>query len=107
MRNIEEQIKEVNRRRRIYTDIKKLRQKIIGEMAAGLICVVLVIAVAGNIPALELISEQTPVKQYGSMILAVPTVGYVLVAILFFILGVVVTLLCQHYKRYKEREQDI
>ena len=107
MHDIEEQISEVNRRRKIYTDIKRLRKKIIGEITAGLICVVLVITVASNIPALELISEQTPVKQYGSMILAVPTVGYVLIAILFFILGVVVTLLCQHYKRYKEREQDI
>ncbi len=107
MRDIKDQIKEVNRRREIYTDIKKLRLNIIGEMAAGLICVALVITVAGNIQSLERISEQMPIKQYGSMILTVPTVGYVLTAILFFILGVVITLLCQHYKRYKEREQDI
>ncbi len=107
MRDIEEQIKEVNRRREIYTDIKKLRRKIIGEIAAGLICVMLVVTVACNIPALDQVSEQTPVKQYGSMILAVPTVGYVLISILFFVLGIVVTLLCQHYRKHKEKEQDI
>lgn len=107
MRDIKDQIKEVNRRREIYTDLRKLRGKIIGEVAAGLICVMLVVTVACNIPALERVSEQTPVKQYGSMILAVPTVGYVLISILFFVLGIVVTLLCQHYKKYKEKEQDI
>jgi len=53
MRNIKEQISEVNRRREIYADIKRLRKKIIGEI------------------------------------------------------GIVVTLLCQHYKKYKEKEQDI
>ena len=107
MRDIKDQIKEVNRRREIYTDIKKLRRKIIGEIVASLICVMFVVTVACNIPALEAVSEQTPVKQYGSMILAVPTVGYVLIAVLFFILGIAVTLLCQHYRKYKEKEQDI
>ena len=107
MRDIKDQIREVNRRREIYADMKRLRRKIIGEIAAGLICAMLVITVVCNIPALERVSEQTPIKQYGSMILAVPTVGYVLIAILFFALGIVVTLLCQHYKKYKEKEQDI
>ena len=107
MRDIKDQISEVSRRREIYTDIKKLRRKIIGEITTGLICVALVVSVACNIPALGKVSEQTPVMQYGSMILAVPTVGYVLISILFFVLGIVVTLLCQHYKKYKEKEQDI
>ncbi len=75
MRDIKDQIKEVNRRREIYTDLRKLRRKIIGEVAACLICVMLVVTVACNIPALERVSEQTPVRQYGSMILVVPTVG--------------------------------
>ncbi len=107
MLRIEEQMKEVNRRREIYTHIKKLQKKIIGEIFAGLICVMLAVTVACSIPALGSAAEQTPVRQYGSMILAVPTVGYVLVSILFFILGIVVTLLCQHYKMYKEKERDI
>lgn len=107
MRDIKDQIKEINRRREIYTDIKKLRRKIIGEIVASLICVMFVVTVACNIPALDKVSEQTPVKQYGSMILAVPTVGYVLISVLFFVLGIVVTLFCQHYKKYKEKEKDI
>lgn len=107
MRDIKDQIKEVNRRREIYTDIKKLRRKIIEEIVSGLTCVILVMIVACNMSALEAVSKQTPVKQYGSMILAVPTVGYVLIAVLFFILGIIMTLLCQHYKKYKEKEQDI
>ena len=107
MRNIKEQISEVNRRREIYADIKRLRKKIIGEIAGSLICIMFVVIVACNIPALDRMAGQTPVKQYGSMILAVPTVGYVLIAILFFALGRVVTLLCQHYKKCKEKEQDL
>lgn len=107
MRDIKEQISEVNRRREIYAEIKGLRVRIIKEGMISLSCVLLAIIVAINIPVLDKAAQQTPIRQYGSMILAVPTVGYVLIAILFFILGIAVTLLCQHYKRYKEKEEDI
>ncbi len=107
MRDINEQIMEVNRRREIYTDIKNLRKKIIKGIAACLSTLSLVFVVAYYMPVLENTSRQTPVGQYGSMILAVPSVGYVLIAILFFILGVAVTLLCRHYKEYREKEQNL
>ncbi len=107
MRNIEEQIMEVKRRREIYTDIKNLRKKILKGITTGISTLVLVFIVAFYIPVLEQTSRQTPIRQYGSMILSVPSVGYVLIAILFFILGVVVALLCRYYKEYREKEQTL
>ena len=41
------------------------------------------------------------------MVLKMPSVGYVLIALLAFILGVAVILLCQHWKQKKEKEREI
>ena len=65
----------------------------------------MMIAVICFLPELRQASEQAPVRQYGSLILALPAAGYVLIALLSFALGVAVTLLCQHWKRQKELER--
>lgn len=107
MRSIEEQMKEIRRRRGIYHALKDLRQKMIAEAAAAAGCAVMLIAVICFLPELRQASEQAPIRQYGSLILALPVAGYVMVALLSFILGVAVTLLCRHWKQRKEKEREI
>ena len=105
MRSIEEQMKEIKRRKEIYQAMKSLRRKMIAEAVSAGICVVMMIAVICFLPELRLASEQAPVRQYGSLILALPAAGYVLIALLSFALGVAVTLLRQHWKRRKDLER--
>lgn len=107
MRGIEEQKFEINRRREIYSDMKTLRKKIIAEVSSCVAVASLIVFVVVFIPTIEKMSEQTPVKQYGSMILSLPYMGYVIIAALSFILGIVVTLLCGHIRKRREKEQEI
>ena len=41
------------------------------------------------------------------MILEMPAVGYVLVALLAFVLGIVVSFLCRHWKQGKTKEDEL
>lgn len=107
MRSIEEQMKEIRRRKAIYQSIKDLRRKIIIEASVSGVCTAMMIMVVCFLPRINEVAVQAPIRQYGSMILSVPSVGYVLIALLSFILGVAVTLLCQHWKQRKEKEREI
>ena len=107
MRSINEQMKEILRRKEIYQETKAIRQKIILEAAVCGGCAALLIAFIAFFPKLSDITDQAPIRQYGSMVLKMPSVGYVLLALLAFILGVALTLLCQHWKQKKEKEREI
>lgn len=104
MRGIEEQMVEIRRRREIYGAMKSLRRKLIAEAVSAGACVAMMIAVFCFLPELRQASEQAPVRQYGSLVLALPAAGYVLIALVSFALGVAVTLLCRHWKQRKELE---
>ena len=44
--------------------------------------------------------------RYGSLLLAAPYIGYVIVGILAFALGICVTLLCIRLKELREKERE-
>lgn len=106
MQDIKNQMNEIHRRKEIYNDIKSLKRKMLVEGVAGVLLSVMMIVVVGYLPKLSQVSEQTPVRQYGSLILKLPYVGYVLVALIAFILGIILTLLSQHWKKKKEKERE-
>ena len=107
MRSIEEQMKEIERRKGVYQALKSLRSKLIAEAVTAGACVVMMIAVFCSLPELRQVSEQAHVRQYGSLILALPPAGYALAALLSFVLGAAVTLLSLHWKKWKEKEREI
>ena len=107
MRSSEEQMREILRRKDIYTKAKIIRKKMIAEISTALVCLVLMITVACFLPKLDLIREQAPILQYGSMIEALPLIGYIIIAILAFAMGIAVTLACVHWQEHKKKEQEI
>jgi len=46
------------------------------------------------------------VQNYGSLLLEEPYMGYVMVCVLAFALGVCMALLCVHWKALKQKEQE-
>ena len=58
MRSIEEQMKEIKRRKGIYQAMKDLRKKIIAEVISAFGCVIMMIAVICFLPELRQVSEQ-------------------------------------------------
>ncbi len=106
MQDIKEQMNEIQRRKDIYRDIKSLKRKMLIEGVIGACFSLMMIVVVGYLPRLSQVSEQTPIRQYGSMILELPFIGYVLVAFIAFVLGVIITLIAQQWKMKKEKERE-
>lgn len=107
MRSSEEQMKEILRRKDIYTKVKVIKKKMIAEITASIACMLLLITVACFLPRLDLLQEKAPITQYGSMIQTLPIIGYILIAVLAFAMGIAVTLACIHWKEHKKKEQEI
>ena len=107
MRSTEDQMKEIKRRKEIYQSMRSLRRKMVTEAIVAGGCIAMMIVVICFLPELHLASEQAPIRQYGSLILALPAAGYVMIALFAFVLGVALTLLCQHWKQRKEKEREV
>ena len=99
MRSVEEQMAEIHRRRRVYSGKRQLRR--LSLMAA---CIgILLIAVLIYAPVVKGAARAGDTGYFGATILGPEAGGYVIVAILSFILGMIITLITQKKKETKER----
>ena len=78
----------------------KIRMRAWTDAAASFACILLIAAAAFQIPR---ISEWAvlPYSRYGSLILKESHIGYVVIGILAFVLGVFITLLGLHIREYR------
>lgn len=106
MRSTDEQLQEIMRRVEIVKEKRSIRNRIHASAIASCACVALLIAVCFCLPRLTFMTESTGMQQYGSLLLAAPYTGYVVVGVIAFALGVCVTLLCIHWKALKQKEQN-
>lgn len=106
MRSIDEQMNEIKKRKDAYRDEKALRRRIAADASACGVSFALLAVVACFLPRLREVSALAPIGRYGSLILALPAAGYVLIALLSFILGSALTLLLLHCKKLKEKERE-
>ena len=98
MRSIEEQMNEIRRRKTVYSEHKKIHKLTAYATCTSLILIGIMLfapTVTGSI-------GEGAVSIYGATILGPEAGGYVLVAILSFTLGIVITLLIQHKRNLKE-----
>ena len=106
MRNTDEQLQEIMRRAEIVREKRSMRRRLYASTLASCVCAVLLIAVCFCLPQLTVLPESSAMQHYGSLLLAAPYTGYVVVGVLAFALGVCVTLLCIHRKALKQKEQE-
>ncbi len=107
MQSIEEQKAEIKRRKQLYAEHKALRRRALFEVVACAACVLLIVAASVLIPNLDKASGEVEVKQYGSLILSVPAMGYVVFGILAFGLGILATLLCRDLLLIRRRKAAV
>ncbi len=81
--------------------IRRSCQRLTGICSALLAVLVLSITV---MPGKNAVTSAGSV--YGSFLLSREAGGYVLVALIAFVLGVTVTLLCLHYRKKQDRSRD-
>ena len=106
MRSTDQQLQEIMRRAQVVNDKRRIRKYYRVSVLASCICAVLLIASCINLPKLTVMMEDPGMKQYGSLLLSAPYMGYVIVGVLAFALGVCVTLLCVHWKKLKQKETE-
>ena len=97
MKSIEEQMKEISKRKKRYEYARKNR--FFAITGAGLL--MSLIAVISIAPGIEVIYKQSKTTVLGSTILDAKTGSYVLAALIAFTLGVLVTLFCRQYRQNK------
>ena len=103
MRSVEEQMKEISRRKKRFEDARKSRM----YAAAGAVLLMALVVVITFAPGTVAVFEQNRMTVLGSTILGAKTGGYVLVALTAFTLGVFATLFCRQYRKNKnDREKD-
>lgn len=102
VRSIEEQKAEIGRLRSYYIERRHMRNLSVMAALMSVALIVLVIiapTVTGNV-------EVSGTHFFGSTILVPEAGGYVLVGVIAFALGVVITAILQKYRRLKELEQN-
>lgn len=101
MRNIDQQLLEIRQR---SENIKREHRHrwIFGETGAACACLALIIAAAALIPKSGTALSGVTENHYGSLVLTGPFIGYAVIGVLAFALGICFTLLCYHM-RYRGR----
>ncbi len=104
MRSMDEQVNEILSRREVVREKRVNRRILAANAIASCVCVILIIASSFCLPKLAVTQSENGASQYGSLLLAAPYVGYVIIGVLAFALGICVTLFCCSWKKFREQE---
>ena len=105
MRGTDEQLQEIMRRAEGLKERRRRNKAILTDAVSSGVLFALLIAAIAYVPKLPALQTAGTETRYGSLLLAAPSVGYVIVGLLAFALGVCVTLLCCHLKKREEPER--
>lgn len=105
MRSTTDQLQEIMKRADVVKEKRVVRKKIQASVLATCLCAALLIAVSIYLPNMPLDASDKMREQYGSLLLGAPYMGYIIVGILAFALGICSTLLCIFWKELKKKEQ--
>lgn len=94
MRNIDDQMEII--RKRSETELKKKKERQMFAIELGMIaaCFVLIFVAGMILPNLSVQANVSNSGIYGSLLTDSSSIGYVIIGILGFLLGICVTLLC-------------
>lgn len=107
MRSTDEQLREIMKRADAVSEKRTIRKHLQISAAAVCACAVLLAIVSVYLPRLDASPQESGLQRYGSLLLAAPYIGYVVVGLLTFALGVCATLFCIRLKELKEKEREI
>ena len=103
MKTTDEQMNEIMRRSESLKAKKSMNDYLIGFSIAIAACLALIVLVGASIANVNPETTDNTVSQYGSLVISAPYMGYVVIGLLAFILGVLVTLLCRRIREFKHQ----
>jgi fatty acid desaturase len=105
--DIDEQLNEVIRRSEKIKNKKAYNMQAIKTLSVAVLGLAVIILAAVFMPGVITNSVSDETSDYGSLIIATPYLGYVIIGLLAFIFGVVVTLFAVKLKKLDEKRKDI
>ncbi len=102
MRSTNEQLREVLERSDVIRKGRAVRRRIMSTAVGACICLALLIAAGLYLPSLSAAGTADGAAQYGSLLLTTSNMGYVVVGVLAFLMGIFVALLCLYVKKQAE-----
>lgn len=103
MKTTDEQMNEIMRRSESLKAKKSMNDYLIGFSIAIAACLALIVLVGASIANVNPETTDNTVSQYGSLVISAPYMGYVVIGLLAFILGVLVTLLSRRIREFKQK----
>ena len=103
LKTTDEQMNEIMRRSESLKAKKSMNDYLIGFSIAIAACLALIVLVGASIANVNPETTDNTVSQYGSLVISAPYMGYVVIGLLAFILGVLVTLLCRRIREFKQK----
>lgn len=84
----------------------KLRKQLMNQSFSVCTCIVLIVMTCFYLPEITLVTDSSLAVQFGSLILNTFYIGYVVVGVLAFILGILITTLCLTWKNLNRKEHE-
>ena len=100
--DIDTQLNEILKRSVKIKHRKVCTTQIIKNSVIAVACLALIVVTALFMPQFTENKPTGEISHYGSLIVSAPFMGYVVIGILAFILGITITLLCSKVKELKE-----
>lgn len=105
MKSTDVQFAEIMKRSEQVKEHRVLVRKIAADILVGVLIIAMIVGAGLSIPTLKTTTVEVSEQHYGSIFLITPYLGYVIVGILAFSLGICVTVLCIHIKKIKGNAQ--
>ena len=102
MRDIDEQMDIILQKAEVIKEKKQREKYITGFGLAIAACVALMVTASLFIVKVNSVSTVSEASRYGSLIISAPYMGYVIIGLISFILGLLVTLLCVKLRELKK-----
>ena len=106
MRSTDEQLREIMKRADHIQNKRTSQKAIVSYALAACACMALFVVASLYLPGLSAAGNAEGNVHYGSLLLNTSYMGYVVIGVLAFLLGVCVTLLCLHLRRLRKKERD-
>ena len=105
MRDTDRQLKDIlERSENLKNRHADIRKTVMYSLSMG-VCLILLVMTAVFVPSVIDSAIRTEGIRYGSLILSAEYMGYIIMALLAFILGILATLFCFHLNEIKRRKE--
>ncbi len=100
MRNIEEQLAEIEKRSSSIKRVRRQKKTSLGVF----VCMAIIIAISSFVARIPVGSHEFGENlMFGSLVLSSPYIGYFIVGFISFLLGITFTMLCLHVQKHNRR----